>query len=426
MKRHILLTAVIGFACVMPALGQSPSPVVIAPLEEAEVSSSQPFVATVMPRREAIIGSAVAGRVSEFFFDEGDAVKAGEPIAQILTETIKLQIAAATAELALRKAELTELQNGSRKEEIAQAHADMMSAQARKKYLEARRNRTVELFQNRGVSSQEERDEAVSAAEAASESFNASQAAYKLIKEGPRAERIAQAEARVEVQEAILGELHDKMKKYTIRSRFDGYISRKHTDVGSWAEQGAQMVDVEQLDEVDITAFVAEHHVPYVSLGTEVRVEVSAIPKRIFTGKVVAIVPQADLRTRTFPVKVRMKNEIENGVPLLKAGMLARVQLPTGGVKKALLAPKDALVLGAGKASVYVTAKGPNDTMIVNLIPVELGVASGDRIEIIGQIPPNSQVVVRGNERLRPGQAITVLEQTESRPNPTSTSPNPR
>ncbi|UUO08820.1 efflux RND transporter periplasmic adaptor subunit [Blastopirellula sp. J2-11] len=426
MTRSLFFSAMLAIASVTTALAQPAAPVVIAPLEEAEVSSSQAFVATVMPRREAVIGSAVAGRVSEFYFDEGDAVEAGQPIAQILTETIKLQIAAAKAELELRTAELEELKNGSREEELAQSKAEMMSAKARKDYLVARRNRTADLYETRRVSSKEEYDEAISAAEAASEAFNAAEAAHGLMVKGPRIEKIAQAQARVQVQEAVVGELEDKLKKYTIRSRFNGYISRKHTDVGSWAEQGADMVDVVELDEVDITAYVAEHHVPYVVLGAEVRIEVSAIPDRIFTGTVVAIVPQADVRTRTFPVKVRVTNEIQNGVPLLKAGMLARVQLPTGGTKQALLCPKDALVLGAGKAAVYITAPGPNNTTIVQLVPVQLGVTSGDRIEIIGQIPPGSQVVTRGNERLRPGQAINVLARTESLSSPTSTSRAPR
>ncbi|PQO44711.1 efflux RND transporter periplasmic adaptor subunit [Blastopirellula marina] len=427
MFRRTFCCALIALAGAVPALAQRPaSPVVVQRLVEADVAATQPFVGTVMPRRQATIGSAVAGRVSEFYFEEGDAVKAGEPIAQILTETIKLQIAAAKAELALRDAELAELKNGNREEEIAQSKAEMMSSKARMEYLKARRDRTVDLYETRRVSSKEERDEAVSAAEAAMEAFKASEAAYNLMLKGARDEKILQAQARVDVQKAVVGELEDRLNKYTIRSRFDGYISRKHTDVGAWAEQGAQIVDVVELDEVEITAFVAEHHVTHIPLGIPVQVRFDAIPTELVPGEVVAIVPQADVRTRTFPVKIRVKNREQNGGPLLKAGMLARVPLPTAGKKKGLLCPKDALVLNDDKAMVYVTVEEPGKPTTVKPVPVELGVAIDEWIEVIGDVNSQTKVVTEGNERLRPGQPISVLEETDARPFPTSTSESPR
>ena len=52
-------------------------------------------------------------------------------LAQLLTETIQLEIAAAEAELELRKQQLAELENGTRPEEIEQTKARMMAAEAR-------------------------------------------------------------------------------------------------------------------------------------------------------------------------------------------------------------------------------------------------------------------------------------------------------
>ena len=66
-------------------------------------------------------------------------------LAQLLTDTIKLEIAAAQAELNLRKEELAELQNGTRPAEIEQAKARMLSAEARVKYAQARRTRVFRM-----------------------------------------------------------------------------------------------------------------------------------------------------------------------------------------------------------------------------------------------------------------------------------------
>ena len=73
------------------------------------------------------------------------------------------------------------------------------------------------------------------------------------------------------------------------------------------------------------------------------------------------IVPQADPRTRTFPVKVRVKNEVVNGNVRLKAGMFAQVTLASTRTAKRRMIPKDALVLGGQSSMVYaVVPDGPD------------------------------------------------------------------
>ena len=57
------------------------------------------------------------------------------------------------------------------------------------------------------------------------------------------------------------------------------------------------------------------------------------------------------MQARTFPVKVRVKNEFTDDGPLVKSGMYARVMLPTGAKQMATLVSKDALVLGGQHGS---------------------------------------------------------------------------
>ncbi|MBW2087019.1 MAG: efflux RND transporter periplasmic adaptor subunit, partial [Deltaproteobacteria bacterium] len=68
------------------------------------------------------------------------------------------------------------------------------------------------------------------------------------------------------------------------------------------------------------------------------------------------------------------------------------------------LIPKDALVLNKGKATVFVI-RGK----AVFPVPVRTGEAHGQLIEIFGQIKPGQMVVVQGNERLWPGQKVTIV-----------------
>jgi RND family efflux transporter MFP subunit len=394
-------------------LAQGPpraSLVVVSPVVEREIAVGQTFVGTVMPSKKATIGSAVDGRVIEFPLNEGDRVAQGEPLAQLMTDTIRLEVEAAEAELDLRRQALAELENGTRPEELAQAKARMTSAEARKKYMKARWDRAQKLYASNRTISEEELDEAVSSGIEAEQSHLEAQAAYDLAVAGPRKEVIAQARAQVAMQEATVERLKDQLTKHTIISRFDGYVTAEHTEVGQWVKQGDLVADVVALDEVEIVAYVVEQSVPFVRVGKLVNVEVPAIPGKRFDGVVSEVVPQADVQARTFPVKIRVVNEFTDDVPLLKAGMYARVLLPTGAKHLATLVSKDALVLGGPQPMVYVV-EGASDNSPSGKavpVPVQIGVAEGGLIQVIGPLRAGQLVVVQGNERLRPGQDVAI------------------
>jgi RND family efflux transporter MFP subunit len=278
------------------------------------------------------------------------------------------------------------------------------------KYLLSRRNRTEKLFQNNSAVSQQNRDEAVSAAIAAEQDFAEAKAAHELAVQGVRKEQIAQARAQVRMQQALVDQLADRIKKHTLISRFDGYVTAKKTELGQWVTKGDAVVEVVALDPVVVNAYVTEAHVPYVTEGKQVRVEVPALPNHLFTGYVTRVIPEADARARTFPVRVTVKNPPDENGALLKAGMYARVTLPTAPLLTALLVPKDALVLGGRETTVFVfdPASSDNTAGTVRPVSVTLGVTSGRLIQVTGPLTAGQQVVVRGNERLRPGQEVSV------------------
>jgi RND family efflux transporter MFP subunit len=393
------------------AQGPPPASVAVSPVVEREVMAGQTFVGTVMPLRKAIVGSAVDGRVVEYPLDEGDRVERGQTLAQLLTETIQLEVAAAEAELELRRQALAELENGTRPEEIEQAKARMVSAQARWQYAKARRARADNLFRQGQAMSEEERDEMIALAVEAEQAYLDAKAAYELAVKGPRAEQIAQARAQVAVQQATLDRLKDQLSKHTVVSRYTGYVTAELTEVGQWLKQGDPVAEVSALDEVEVVAQVVEQYVPHLRPRMAVSVEIPAIPGKVFSGVVTAIVPQADVQARTFPVKIRVKNEFVEEEPLIKSGMYARVMLPTGEKQSATLVSKDALVLGGPQPIVFVVDAASPDAKAgkVRPVPVQLGVAEGNMIQVRGGVQPGQLVVVQGNERLRPGQDVQIL-----------------
>jgi RND family efflux transporter MFP subunit len=397
------------------ALGQGGATVVTAEVIQRAATSRKVFLANITPHRRATIGSAVDGRVLEYPIDAGQPVEAGETIAQLRTGTIAIDILAAEAELELREAELEELENGSRPEEIALAEAQLAAARAQDEYASARFSRSQQLYEQSAGISQDEfeasRAEALQAAAQRAEAENQ----LALVQQGPREEKIAQARARRAMQQQAVALLKDRERKYSLKSPFDGFVSQELTEQGAWVTQGDAVAEVVEINPVEVEVFVPEENVRFVPLGGTCEVRVEAFPGQTFPGTIDRIVPVADARSRTFPVRIVVRNDPVDGKHPLLPGMLSRVSLASGSTTDALLVPKDAINLGGRQITVIKVVDGKAVP-----VPIEMGVAMGGTRQVIpveaGSLSIGDPVVIRGNERLRPGQSVQVAstEATEN------------
>ena len=402
-------------ACARP-LNAQPGSVEVTSVVEREVNVGHRVVGSVMPIQSSTVGTAVDGRVMEFLVDLGDAVRKGDPLAKLRTGTLDIELRAAQAELTLRKEELQELKNGSRPEEISEARARMLAAQAIRQNALSNLTRLEQLVKRQAINPTE-LDDARARSESTSQSLLALQAALSRIESGPRAEQIAQAEARVALQEAQKDLIDDRILKYTIYSPFDGFVTAEHTEVGEWVSNADPVVDVIALEQVEILCNVPAEQAVRLQRGRDIRIEFQELPGEFFTGRIDQVVPIADSRTRTFPVIIRLQNRLkDDGRPLLLAGMLARAVLPTGNRTAMPLVPKDALVLNGSRRYVFIVdpATAANSSPKVRSVPVSLGVSDAGLIQVEGALKAGDVVVVRGNERLKPGQEVSVSATAES------------
>ena len=416
-----------------------PARVIVAAVQRRDLSAGQTFVGTVVPLRISTVGSLVEGRVEELLVNEGDKVKGrdgvseGDVLAKLRTTQLEFQSAAATAELRIRSNELAELTTVL-PAQIEQARARTEAAEALMKFAGLRLRRSQSLFVRNSIS-EDELQEKESVAEAARQKYREDKAASEALQDSQH-EKIAQAKARVDAQQAEVDRLQDQLKEHTIRAPFDGYVTKEHAQQGEWLAKGAPVVELVELKEVDVEAAVPEKYFSQVHVGMEARVTIAALPGQSWDDRVELIVPQADVRSRSFPVKVRLENPPER--LLFKPGMFARVTLPVGSKQRVLLVAKDAVVLGGESPVVYVVdpiseapgagappskrppAEGPappapSPDGVARLVPVELGALVDDLVEVRGPaievgktLKPGDYVVVEGNERLSPGCPLII------------------
>ena len=396
----------------------------VAEIHCCDVPVGPTFVGTVKPKRTSVVGSQAEARVVELLVNEGQHVTLGQPLVKLRTESLDIQLAGATAELDLLELELEQLEI-SQPMEIEQAEARMAAARALHMLAEHRLQRNRDLSKNNAnIITEDVLEELSSAAEAALEVVQEKTVGWKLA-QAVSPKQIAKAEARVRVQQENIRKLEDDIAQHTIVAPFDGYVTREYTEVGQWIAKGDPVVDVVELSEVDIEVPVLETYVPNLrarianqpGTGTMTRhIHVDALPGESFSGEVVAIVPEADVRSRSFPVKVRVKNRPAKKAPesvMLKPGMFVRVDLPLGG-ENSMLVPKDAIVLGGPSPIVWLVQRQSGAKLSgqasVSPVPVELGIAMEDWIEVIGPLEPGQEVVVEGNERIKPGAPVRIIK----------------
>jgi RND family efflux transporter MFP subunit len=389
-----------------------PAPkVLVAAAILADVPEHRSFVGTVWPVRRSLIGSAAPGRVEEFLVNEGDEVKAGQPIARLRRGIIQAELDAAKALHSVRQAELKELET-SFQDEVEQAQAKLSLAEANLTYRRAKLERSKSLGPS--VARELLEEDSSLAAQAAASVLEA-QASLRLLTGGARQQKTEQARANADAQAAEVQRLTEQFERHTMYAPFDGFVTAEQTEVGQWVMQGDPVAEVVELKQVEVGIGVVEDNIAGLDLSTHAKVEIPALGGRAFDGQISLINPLADSRARTFTVKVRLENEFPTtGQPLLKAGMLARVTLPVGKPQPHVLVPKDAVVLGQSP-TVFV-AQDAGGKSVVRPVPVKMESAHGLWVAVTGDVKDGDLLIVEGNERVRPGQE--VRPQTKDIPRP--------
>ena len=207
--------------------------------------------------------------------------------------------------------------------------------------------------------------------------------------------RVKGIEKRTSSLKAEVERFEIELQKKIIRAPFDGIVIKREVDRGEWLSVAIFAKD----DVVDVVADVSEKFIPYVQIGMPVK---GAVNGNEITGKVIAIVPRGDVATRTFPVKIRTSNTLG-----LIEGMSARVVLPTGKPQKTLVVPRDAVISARGQTAVYAVQNSKAQMIPVNVIGYQNLLAG---VEGPG-LAEGMQGVVKGNERLRNGQTVSLIAQ---------------
>jgi len=175
---------------------------------------------------------------------------------------------------------------------------------------------------------------------------------------------------------------------FALNSPIDGIVVERNATIGATVGTDANVFKIIDISRVWIDANVFEKDLPRVRNGQPVKVTVTAFPGTTFSGRVILINSVVDPDSRT----VRVRTEVSNPDGRLKPDMFANVEIITDVNSTAVSAPQSAVLEDGGKTIVFV-AEGTG----YKERQVQLGIKTGDRVEIIDGLKAGDKVVVKGN-----------------------------
>jgi len=281
-----------GFAQEKPK-GQPASLVAVAAVRSGQISPQAEFLGTVYYEEVSDVATEVAGIVEAVKIEDGQRVKAGQPLVELRTDLSakRLDATRSTHQQVLAELEVAKIEFG----------------------------RKEKLFEKGSISEQSYDDNRF---------------------------RARALERRANSLNAEVERIELEIKKAVIRAPFDGVVIRRSVDRGEWLAEGKTVAVLARDDVIDVMVEVPESYIRQVRSGARVRLSIGGSE---LEGTVTALIPRGDVATRNFPVKIRAAN-----TQSFIEGMSATVWLPTARTQDALIVARDALISASGRTVVFV------------------------------------------------------------------------
>ncbi|MEM6889306.1 MAG: efflux RND transporter periplasmic adaptor subunit [Pseudomonadota bacterium] len=325
------------------------------------ISETIPIFAEVVTSREGTVASRITGTVDQVNVLEGSAVEEGDVLVELDTELL---------EILARQAE-------ARRDEAA---AGIATAESN---LDRSTNNLARIEGLRDTTS------------FSSSRFDDAQSDFFQARG-----LLAEAEARLKTAEANLAEAGYQLERARITAPFTGIVLEVTTNPGEFISSGAAVVTLLDTQAFEIEASVPARYISVLEPGLNVLGSTETEEQLDLTVRV--LLPVEDQATRTRPV--RFSSPALQGREKIAIGQSMTVSIPVSAPRDVLSVPKDALVQARGGWTVYVVEEDKAQPR-----QVQVGVALGDRFEVLGGLVEGDLVVTRGNERLRPGQDVAPI-----------------
>ena len=345
------------FVALLSSAAFAQAPVQVEPVSTRSIINQIGVTGTVTSPRRAVLSTAVAGLVAELAIDEGYRVETGEPLLKLDAELAQLALERAEAELRQREIELDDAKRRF-------TEADKVGAQ-----------RGIARTQIESLRAEVTSDQAA----------------------------LAATRAAAREQRAIV-------ERHTLKAPFAGVISERRTELGEWVAPGDGLLELVATDNLRFDFRVGQENFNVISPGTPVEITFDALPGRSVPARVDTIVPIKNPGARTFLVRVLADSAEVDPSLTITPGMSVRGKLRVDTGRSGVTVSKDAILrFPDGRVTVWVI-DDEGELPVVHERIVTTGFEFSGSVEVTSGLAAGDLVVVRGNETLQEGQAVSILD----------------
>ena len=345
-KKSILAPVVLGISGLLVAVyAMSPEPAVTeARAAEASIATGEARKIVGPGRVEPATGeidlaAEIPGVVAKVHVKEGDEVKKGQVVAELVQNDLVARIAEAEAVHKLRTIEYTKKKNGARTEEKKEAQARLEELEHAQGLLEKRIKRQQKLFKD-GFLTPDAMDEALATLGEATSRKKAAAQSFELLKAGTRVEEIEAAKTEVELAKAQLDAAKAMLEKSRVRATVDGTVLRLYRKVGEAAsiQPPAPVMQVGDLKNLIVRVQIDESDIQGLKKGLRAEVRASGYPGQVFGGVVTDISPRVGGKTI---LTGEPTEKVDTYVLDVKIALDPGIVLPIGMRVDAFIIPND-------------------------------------------------------------------------------------
>jgi RND family efflux transporter MFP subunit len=358
-KTYVILSLM--FASSMAAAQPGPAAVAVEEAELRDIAPSQWSAGEVVSRRDIRVSAELNGSL-EFVAEPGDLVRRGEKLAQLDATRWELQ--------------------------LRDSESRVRQLQARLRYMDAQLQRLRKL----------------------SETNSTSQSAL----EEQAAERAALGE---ELEAAIVARDRSAydLSRATLVAPFDALVVSRERQAGEYVRTGEPLLRALDMGQLEVEAEIPPAALTQLRAGDTVPVRSDARPRSAgeltdaavpHEARVRQVVPVVGAQSRRVKLMVSLPPDVGSAWGWI-VGTPVQVAVPVARAERSIAVPRDALVLRNGDAFIFRI----DDEDAAERLPVETGSGDGAWIAVSGGVEAGDRIVVRGAERLQPGQQVKILKE---------------
>lgn len=201
----------------------------------------------------------------------------------------------------------------------------------------------------------------------------------------------------LKVAKSRLAQIEDQLNRTRIAAPFDGIVVERLMMPGERVDTGDKVVRMLDQQHLEVIARAPLEYFSYLVVGQRLQLRTGSV---VASGTVRTVVAVGSENTHLFEIRMDVESN------LFPVGQTLRVSVPTSEPRQALVVPRDALVLRPNSISVFVV----NNDKTANQVMVTTGIDAGEQIEVHGDLNSGDVVIIRGNERLRSGQTVSIIQ----------------